>query len=105
MLCPANMLGYLSAVRPARSGRRRSSIQLPASRASFRAERPASLLLREAPGRAVEESLFAFDFASQRAGPAATVTQRRSSNQTFADNPEWLRRTSGISPRSHHAAR
>jgi hypothetical protein len=48
MLCPANILGYLSAIRFAPRG----------ATPSFRAECPALLLLREAPGHAVEESLF-----------------------------------------------
>ncbi len=46
MLCPANLLGYLSAIRRA--------VVAP----SFRAKCPALLVLREAPGHAVEESLF-----------------------------------------------
>ncbi len=47
MLRPANMLGYACTIRLARR---------PPT--SFQAECPALLFLREAPGHAVEESLF-----------------------------------------------
>ena len=83
MLCPANMLGYLSAIRRAAPvappSWRRFSQQEPngkfagwkpalqehrASLTSFRAECPGPLPLREAPGHAVEESLFDCDLSS-----------------------------------------
>ena len=47
MLCPANLLGYLFAIH----------LDVPGA-SSFRAECPVLLSLREAPGHAVEESLF-----------------------------------------------
>jgi hypothetical protein len=57
MLCPANLLGYLHATRPARTGHV-PSWGVPVNASSFRAECPAPLHLREAPGHAAEESLF-----------------------------------------------
>ena len=70
MLCPANILGYLLAIRLLLTGAphvvcgsllpdpSRKAALLNAS--SFRAECPALLPLREAPGHAAEESLFDF---------------------------------------------
>ena len=98
MLCPANMLGYLSAIRRAAPvappSWRRFSQQEPngkiagwkpalqehrASLTSFRAECPGPLPLREAPGHAVEESLFDCDLSS--------IDQTTMSIETFSPLP------------------
>jgi hypothetical protein len=59
MLCPANILGYFCTIRLAPWARQ----------PSFRAECPAPLVLREAPGHAAEESLF--DLTQGNADPRA----------------------------------
>jgi hypothetical protein len=69
MLCPANILGYLFAICLLLTGApdvECSKVSHPSPKAgllnapSFRAERPALLPLREAPGHAAEGSLFDF---------------------------------------------
>jgi len=67
MPCPANILGAIPAIRRNEKGEfrvnRRLRVNNSRTRAqtSFRAQCPAPLLLREAPGHAAEESLFASD--------------------------------------------
>ena len=68
MLCPAKILGYLRAIRPLLTCAPHVDQQGPVptrkagllNASSFRAECPALLPLREAPGHAAEESLFDF---------------------------------------------
>ncbi len=64
MLCPAQMLGYLPSIRLVRTGL--GFLGVPPGASSFRAECPALLLSREAPGLAVEESLFDVTRAASR---------------------------------------
>jgi hypothetical protein len=68
MLCPANILGYLRVIRLLLTGASCGIQQRPAphreaallNASSFRAECPALLPLREAPGHTAEKSLFDF---------------------------------------------